>query len=163
AHETFGHLHFEELDDAGCDFVDRIDLESDLHAPHAGEGVDEDWGGITLGLLEKQRGAAGFYRAVGELCDFQDRVDFEWDTFELIVLLEGFDEVAQVVVGHRQNYYDDSLTNRIAFITGASRGIGRACAISLAGVGHSVILAARNQELLTKTAETIRASGGQAD
>jgi 3-oxoacyl-[acyl-carrier protein] reductase len=55
------------------------------------------------------------------------------------------------------------LTNRIAFITGASRGIGRACAIALAGVGHRVILAARNQDALAETAALIRAAGGQAD
>ena len=62
-----------------------------------------------------------------------------------------------------RNYYDDSLSNRIAFITGASRGIGRACAISLAAAGHRVILAARNLDKLQDTAETIRAAGGQAD
>ena len=62
-----------------------------------------------------------------------------------------------------RNYYDDSLSNRIAFITGASRGIGRACAISLASAGHRVILAARNLDKLQDTAEAIRATGGQAD
>ncbi len=62
-----------------------------------------------------------------------------------------------------QNYYDVCLTNRIAFITGASRGIGRACAISLAAAGHRVILAARNLDKLEETAAAIRASGGQAD
>jgi len=62
-----------------------------------------------------------------------------------------------------RNYYDDSLSNRIAFITGASRGIGRACAISLAAAGHRVILAARNLDKLQDTAEAIRATGGQAD
>jgi 3-oxoacyl-[acyl-carrier protein] reductase len=55
------------------------------------------------------------------------------------------------------------LTNRIAFITGASRGIGRACALSLAGAGARVILAARNLDKLEETAAVIRASGGQAD
>jgi len=55
------------------------------------------------------------------------------------------------------------LTNRIAFITGASRGIGRACALSLATAGARVILAARNLDKLEETAAVIRASGGQAD
>jgi 3-oxoacyl-[acyl-carrier protein] reductase len=73
------------------------------------------------------------------------------------------DKVTQIVVGHVQNYYDDSLTNRIAFITGASRGIGRACAIALAGAGHRVILAARDLAKLEETAAAIRATGGQAD
>jgi 3-oxoacyl-[acyl-carrier protein] reductase len=62
-----------------------------------------------------------------------------------------------------RNYYDGSLTNRIAFITGASRGIGRACAISLAAAGHRVIVAARNAEKLQETAEAIKSAGGQAD
>jgi 3-oxoacyl-[acyl-carrier protein] reductase len=60
-------------------------------------------------------------------------------------------------------YYDDSLSNRNAFITGASRGIGRACAISLAAAGHRVILAARNLDKLEETAAAVRAAGGQAE
>ena len=55
------------------------------------------------------------------------------------------------------------MSNRIAFITGASRGIGRACAFSLAAAGHRVIVAARNLDKLQETAEAIRATGGQAD
>ncbi len=55
------------------------------------------------------------------------------------------------------------MSNRIAFITGASRGIGRACAISLAAAGHRVILAARNLDKLEETAAVIRSAGGQAD
>jgi 3-oxoacyl-[acyl-carrier protein] reductase len=55
------------------------------------------------------------------------------------------------------------LSNRIAFITGASRGIGRACAISLAAAGHRVIVAARNMDKLEETAAAVRATGGQAD
>jgi len=55
------------------------------------------------------------------------------------------------------------LGNRIAFITGASRGIGRACALSLAAAGHRVVLAARNLDKLEETAAAIRAAGGTAD
>jgi 3-oxoacyl-[acyl-carrier protein] reductase len=55
------------------------------------------------------------------------------------------------------------LSNRIAFITGASRGIGRASAISLAAAGHRVIVAARNMDKLEETAAAVRAAGGQAD
>lgn len=55
------------------------------------------------------------------------------------------------------------MSNRIAFITGASRGIGRACAISLAAAGHRVIVAARNMDKLEETAASIRAAGGHAD
>ena len=38
------------------------------------------------------------------------------------------------------------MNNRIAFITGASRGIGRACAIALSNAGTKVVLAARQLE-----------------
>ena len=36
------------------------------------------------------------------------------------------------------------MTNRTAFVTGASRGIGRACALALAEAGARVVLAARD-------------------
>ncbi|HSM76574.1 MAG TPA: 3-oxoacyl-[acyl-carrier-protein] reductase [Bryobacteraceae bacterium] len=54
------------------------------------------------------------------------------------------------------------MTNRTALITGASRGIGRACATSLAAAGARVALAARNVEALEELAETLRAEGRQA-
>ena len=54
------------------------------------------------------------------------------------------------------------MTKRTALITGASRGIGLACAKTLAAAGHKVILAARNVEKLQEAADEIRASGGEA-
>jgi 3-oxoacyl-[acyl-carrier protein] reductase len=51
---------------------------------------------------------------------------------------------------------------RTAFITGASRGIGLACAKALAAAGHKVVLAARNLDKLEEAAAEIRASGGEA-
>ena len=54
------------------------------------------------------------------------------------------------------------MTNRTALITGASRGIGRACALALAGAGLRVALAARNREALEKLAEELRAEGREA-
>ncbi len=54
------------------------------------------------------------------------------------------------------------LKGRIALVTGASQGIGRACAIELARSGASVALAARNLEKLTEVAAEIRAVGGTA-
>ena len=52
------------------------------------------------------------------------------------------------------------MTAHTAFVTGASRGIGRACAISLASAGHRVVLAARDLDTLESVAEEIRATGG---
>jgi 3-oxoacyl-[acyl-carrier protein] reductase len=54
------------------------------------------------------------------------------------------------------------MTNRIAFITGASRGIGRACALALADAGARVAVAARNTAQLEELAGQIRAGGGEA-
>ena len=51
------------------------------------------------------------------------------------------------------------MNNRVAFITGASRGIGRACALALSQAGARVVLAARNREKLDEVASEIRASG----
>lgn len=55
------------------------------------------------------------------------------------------------------------MSSRTAFVTGASRGIGKACAVALAAAGHRVILAARAVDKLEEVAAEIRAAGGQAD
>jgi 3-oxoacyl-[acyl-carrier protein] reductase len=55
-----------------------------------------------------------------------------------------------------------SLSGHVAFVTGASQGIGRACAIRLAKEGATVAVAARNQEKLNELVQQITASGGQA-
>jgi 3-oxoacyl-[acyl-carrier protein] reductase len=54
------------------------------------------------------------------------------------------------------------MANRIAFITGASRGIGRACALALSAGGARVVLAARQLGKLEAVAAEIRAAGGEA-
>ncbi|MBI1354287.1 MAG: 3-oxoacyl-[acyl-carrier-protein] reductase [Acidobacteria bacterium] len=51
---------------------------------------------------------------------------------------------------------------RVALVTGASQGIGRACALDLASAGYRVIIAARSADKLAELAEEIRASGAEA-
>ena len=51
---------------------------------------------------------------------------------------------------------------RVVLITGASQGIGRACALVLAEAGATVALAARNKEKLDEVAAQISSAGGQA-
>jgi 3-oxoacyl-[acyl-carrier protein] reductase len=53
-----------------------------------------------------------------------------------------------------------SLSGRVALVTGASQGIGRACALRLAQSGATVALAARNQEKLDQLAAEIASTGG---
>jgi len=55
-----------------------------------------------------------------------------------------------------------SLSERIAFVTGASQGIGRACALKLAAAGAAVAVAARNQDKLNELVTEITAAGGKA-
>jgi 3-oxoacyl-[acyl-carrier protein] reductase len=54
------------------------------------------------------------------------------------------------------------MSNRTALITGASRGIGRACALALSESGVRVAVAARNQGQLEELAAEIRGHGREA-
>ena len=54
------------------------------------------------------------------------------------------------------------LADRVAIITGASRGIGEATAVRFAEEGAAVMLADINEEGGQRVAEAIRASGGKA-
>ena len=56
-----------------------------------------------------------------------------------------------------------SLAGHVAFVTGASQGIGRACAVALAQDGANIALAARNEEKLKQVADEISAAGGKAE
>jgi NAD(P)-dependent dehydrogenase (short-subunit alcohol dehydrogenase family) len=54
------------------------------------------------------------------------------------------------------------LTGKNAFVTGASRGIGKVIAVALADVGADVALVARSADGLAETAEAIAAVGRKA-
>jgi 3-oxoacyl-[acyl-carrier protein] reductase len=54
------------------------------------------------------------------------------------------------------------MTNRTAFITGASRGIGRSCALALSAGGARVALAARNLSRVEELASEIRSQKREA-
>ncbi len=56
-----------------------------------------------------------------------------------------------------------TVSGRVALVTGASQGIGRACAVELARGGAVVALAARNADKLEAVAGEIRAAGGAAE
>jgi NAD(P)-dependent dehydrogenase (short-subunit alcohol dehydrogenase family) len=54
------------------------------------------------------------------------------------------------------------LADRVAVITGASRGIGRATAVAFAGAGAKLALVGRDQAKLAETLELVRAKGAEA-
>ena len=54
------------------------------------------------------------------------------------------------------------LSGKTAIVTGASSGIGRATALTLAQAGAAVVLHARRKDRLTKVAADIQAQGGRA-
>ena len=56
----------------------------------------------------------------------------------------------------------DGFGGRVAFVSGASRGIGRACALALSASGARVAVAARDTQKLEAVAAEMRERGGEA-
>ena len=56
-----------------------------------------------------------------------------------------------------------ALENKVAVITGASRGLGKAMSIALAAQGASIALVGRDTAALNSVAEEIRSGGGTAE
>src|SRR5207248_2867885 len=55
---------------------------------------------------------------------------------------------------------DLGLTDKVAIVTGSSRGLGKAAAVALAREGARVVLNGRTEATLAATADEIRSDGG---
>ncbi len=55
------------------------------------------------------------------------------------------------------------LSGQVAMVTGASQGLGKACAVRLGQAGARVLCVARNAEKLAATVDEIKQSGGSAE
>jgi len=62
----------------------------------------------------------------------------------------------------KEGFMSKTLSNKIALVTGASRGIGRAAAKALAKAGAHVILVSRTVGALEEVDDEIRKDGGAA-
>ena len=56
-----------------------------------------------------------------------------------------------------------ALDGRVAVVTGASRGLGKAIAVSLGSAGAKIVLVARDIDAMNGVAEHLRAAGGEAE
>ncbi len=57
---------------------------------------------------------------------------------------------------------EKKLNGKVALITGASKGLGKAMALALAGAGAKLALVSRNEEQLKTVAKEAEAAGGEA-
>src|SRR5450830_2116278 len=75
---------------------------------------------------------------------------------------------ARVIMGssaakvHRMEYPTFDLTDQVALVTGASRGIGHDLVLALAAAGATVAAGARSAPDVADLVEQVRAAGGRA-
>jgi hypothetical protein len=94
AEQALGHLHLEVLADAVGDLLEGVDLQGNLHAALAGEGVDEHRHAVAFRILEQKRGTVVLHRPVGELGDLQNGIDLKGDALQFAGFFQRGDEVA---------------------------------------------------------------------
>lgn len=56
---------------------------------------------------------------------------------------------------------DKQFSGKVAFVTGATSGIGQACALAFAGAGANVVCVGRNEDALADVARKIRETGAE--
>ena len=100
ADQALRRLEFQVLGNTSGDRLHRIDLQGQLHLPHARERIDQYGDVVTFGVFEQQRRTAPFDRPVGDLGDFEYGIDFNGDSFELAVFFQRSNEFTKVVIGH---------------------------------------------------------------
>src|SRR6185369_12470667 len=57
---------------------------------------------------------------------------------------------------------EKQFTGKVAFVTGATSGIGQACAIAFAEAGANVVCVGRNEDTLKEVEQKIRETGAKA-
>src|SRR5205807_7874454 len=105
-------------------------------------------------------------------CGFHDRYHYPAGSAHIAVSIRGRGTRIRrtrqccartfIIPGFYRKERSMSLAGRVALVTGASQGIGRACAVRLASAGVTVAVASRNEEKLNELVRHVKAGGGNA-